>query len=93
MAENKKSQLLIKDSSGQQSTSVTLLWVAFIVTTLAYILALVDTIGPFKIRPFDPAACSTYFIPILTLYMGRRYTKAKFPKTNDDPNTSELLNG
>jgi len=29
-------------------------------------------------RPFDTGACSAYFIPLLTLYFGRRWTDAKF---------------
>lgn len=68
----------IKDSKGYGSVTVTLLFVAFWVTTVAYIMSMVEKIGPVVIRPFDVAATSVYLIPILTLYFGRRFTEAKF---------------
>jgi hypothetical protein len=86
VTEVKDSWLWIKDSKGYGSVTVTFMTVAFWVTTLAYILSIVDHIGPVQIRPFDVAACSAYFIPILTLYFGRKWTEAKMgtgpgPKT------------
>jgi hypothetical protein len=72
----------IRDSTGHGSVTVTFVTVAFWVTTLAYILSMVESIGPVPIRPFDVAACSTYFIPILTLYFGRKFTEAKFPHSH-----------
>jgi hypothetical protein len=68
----------IKDTKGYGSVTVTMVFVAFWVTTLAYIVSLVEKIGGVTIRPFDVAACSAYFIPILTLYFGRKFTDAKF---------------
>jgi hypothetical protein len=68
----------IKDSKGYGSVTVTFTTIAFWVTTLAYVLSIVDHVGPVTIRPFDVAACSAYFIPILTLYFGRKFTEAKF---------------
>ena len=59
------------------SVTVTFVTIAFFVTTLAYVLSIVSKIGPFEIRSFDVAACSAYFIPILTLYFGRKWTEAK----------------
>ena len=73
----------VKDSKGYGSVTVTFTLIAFWVTTLAYILSIVEKIGPVSIRPFDIAACSTYFIPILTLYFGRKYTDAKFGAKGD----------
>ena len=70
----------IRDSSGHGSVTVTFVTVAFWVTTFAYLLSLVENIGPLVVRPFDVAACSTYFVPLLTLYFGRKYTEAKFPR-------------
>jgi hypothetical protein len=78
--EVKDSWLWIKDSKGYGSVTVTFVTIAFFVTTLAYILSLVEKIGPVNIRPFDVAACSTYYIPILSLYFGRKFTDAKFGK-------------
>ena len=72
----------IKDSKGYGSVTATLAFVAFWVTTLAYILSIVDHIGSVSIRPFDVAACSAYFIPILTLYFGRKWTDANAKNGN-----------
>lgn len=66
----------IKDSRGFGSVTVTLVFVAFWVTTLSYIASIFDRIGSVSLRPFDVAACASYFIPILTLYFGRRWTDA-----------------
>lgn len=74
----KHSKIWMRDSNGLRSASVTLLWISFLVTTVVYLLSLVETIGTLKIRPFDVAAASTYFIPILTMYTGRKWTKAKY---------------
>lgn len=71
------SWLWIRDSKGFGSVTVTFVTIAFFVTTLAYVLSIVSKIGPFEIRSFDVAACSAYFIPILTLYFGRKWTEAK----------------
>ena len=57
---------------------MTFVTIAFFVTTLAYVLSIVESIGPVTMRPFDVAACSAYFIPLLTLYFGRKFTDAKF---------------
>jgi len=74
----KASWFWIKNSSGEASLSVTFLTISFLVTTGAYILSLFDEIGGFKIKPFDTGATGTYFIPLLTLYFGRRWTDAKY---------------
>lgn len=72
----------IKDSKGYGSVTVTFTTVAFWVTTAAYIMSMVEKVGPVSIRPFDVAACSAYFIPILTLYFGRKWTEAKVGNGN-----------
>ena len=74
----KSSWFWIKNSSGQASLSVTFLTVSFFVTTAAYVVSMFEEIGPLKLRQFDVGATSTYFIPLLTLYFGRRWTDAKF---------------
>lgn len=68
----------IKDTKGFGSVTVTLVFVSFWVTTAAYILSMFEKIGSLQIRPFDVAACGSYFLPILTLYFGRKFTDAKF---------------
>lgn len=66
----------IKDARGYGSVTTTLMFISFWITTIAYVLSMFDRIGPFSIRPFDVAACSSYFIPLLTLYFGRKATEA-----------------
>ncbi len=75
--EVKPSWIWLKDSKGYGSVTVTFLFIAFWITTIAYILSIVDHIGPVSIRTFDVAACSAYFIPLCTLYFGRRLVEAK----------------
>lgn len=82
MSEVKPTWYWVKDSKGFGSVTVTFVTIAFFATTAAYILSMIEKIGPVAIRPFDVGACSAYFIPILTLYFGRKYTEAKF---NTDP--------
>lgn len=67
----------IRDAQGYGSVTVTFVTVAFWVTTLAYVASIFQKIGGVEIRQFDVAACSAYFIPILTLYFGRKWTEAK----------------
>jgi hypothetical protein len=81
--EVKPSWLWIKDAKGYGSVTVTLVTVAFFATTVAYLLSIVERIGPVSIRQFDVAACSAYFVPILTLYFGRKFTEAKYSAPND----------
>lgn len=76
--EVKDTWLWIKDSRGFGSVTVTFLTIAFFVTTIAYVASIVESVGGLAVRPFDVAACSAYFIPILTLYFGRKATEAKF---------------
>jgi len=77
--EVKPSWFWIKDAKGYGSVTVTLLLVSFVVTTLAYVLSIVDHIGPVQFRAFDVAACTAYMTPILTLYFGRKWTDANAP--------------
>lgn len=72
----------IKDSAGYGSVTVTLVFVAFWVTTAAYILSLFEKIGNVQLRHFDVAACSAYLGPILAVYFGRKWTDAKFGTPN-----------
>ena len=77
----KPSWFWIKNSKGEPSVSVTMLSIAFLATTGAYVSSIVEKVGPFSFRTFDVGACGAYFIPLLTLYFSRRYTEAKFSKT------------
>ena len=76
--EVKAAWYLIKDAKGYGSVTVTLVFVAFWVTTFAYITSLFTKIGPVTFKPFDVAACGAYLGPILTLYGARKFTDAKY---------------
>lgn len=77
-APNKMPWFWIRDTKGYGSVTVTLVYVSFIVTTLAYILSIFQKIGPFEIRSFDVAAAGVYYTPLLATYFGRKWTEAKF---------------
>jgi hypothetical protein len=81
----------LRDSQGYGSITVTLVFVSFWVTTLAYIASIVENIGGVSVRSFDVAAASTYMIPILTLYFGRKWSDRN--KGFHDPETGEKTNG
>jgi hypothetical protein len=51
-----------------------LVTVAFVITSMAYVLSIVDKVGAVSFRSFDATAAGAYFIPILTLYFGRHWT-------------------
>lgn len=72
------SWLWIRGSNGQGSVSLTFATVAFVVTTLAYVLSIAEKVGPFDIRAFDVGACAAYAGPIFALYFGRRWTEARY---------------
>lgn len=74
----------LRDAQGYGSITVTLVLFAFWVTTIAYILSTVESIGNIKLRPFDIGAASTYLIPILTLYFGRKWTDSHSKEYFDD---------
>jgi hypothetical protein len=80
------SKLWIKDASGKPSMSATFVTGAFAVTTFAYIAAIFEKLGPLTPRPFDSGACSSYLIPLVTLYFGRRWTDSK---TNNTQNSQD----
>jgi hypothetical protein len=67
----------IKNSQGNKSASITFAFIAFWVTTLMYVFSMFKSCGSLEFREFDTAAVSTYLIPILTLYFGRRWTESK----------------
>lgn len=79
----KDSWLWIKNTKGHGSVTVTFTTIAFLVTTLAYVLSILENVGPLAIRQFDVAACSAYFIPMLSLYFGRKFTEAKYSSENN----------
>ena len=86
------SKFWLRDSRGYGSVTLTILMVSFFVTTMAYVLSIIEHIGSLSIRPFDVSACAGYFIPILTLYATRKFTEAKF-NTGTTPSTTSVPKG
>lgn len=81
----KASWFWIKDSGGYPSVSITMLTISFWVTTLVYILSVVHKIGPVELRDFNVGASGAYFGLILTTYVARRFTDAKYGNPNVTP--------
>lgn len=81
--EEKPQQLAIPkwwmtNDKGKRSVSVTFATVSFVITTMVYLAAAFEKIGPLTMRPFDVGACMAYFLPALSLYFGRRLTDTKY---------------
>lgn len=68
----------MRNDKGAQSVSVTFATVSFIVTTLIYLGSAFEKIGPIAFRSFDVSAAAIYFVPVLSLYFGRKFTDAKY---------------
>lgn len=68
----------LKNTNGEESASLTFAIIAFLITSLSYLLSIFPKIGNFETRPFDPGACAAYLTPILTLYFSRRFTEVKY---------------
>lgn len=71
------SRFWINDTNGNPSMSATFATISFFVTTGIYVLSMFEKIGPVTIRSFDASAASSYLIPSLGLYFGRRWTDSK----------------
>jgi len=74
----------MRNDKGKQSVSATFAAVSFIVTTLVYLGSAFEKIGTFSFRAFDVSAAATYFIPVLSLYFGRKFTDAKYQVTQQN---------
>lgn len=70
-------KLMVTDSSGSKSASLTIALVAFVVCTGWVGLSAFEELWGLKIRPFDAGVCAAYLTPCLMLYWGRRNTAAK----------------
>jgi len=80
-----------KNTHGEESASLTFAIVAFLITSLSYLLSIFPKIGNFETRPFDPGACAAYLTPILTLYFSRRFTEVKY-SNNTNINVTSSTN-
>ena len=77
----------MRNDKGKRSVSVTFATVSFFTTTLVYVASTFESFGSVTFRPFDSAACMAYFIPVLSLYFGRKLTDAKYNVTTDSSKT------
>jgi len=84
------SKMMIVDSDGNKSASLTLLIIAFLVTTGLLIISEFEviTLGSvsFTPRTFDWSIATTYLSPFIMLYFGRRRDNG--PSKNKKPKTS-----
>lgn len=77
----KDSWFWFSDTRGNGSVTVTFATIAFLVTTVSYILSMFESLGPVTMRPFDTAAATSYMGIAFTLYMGKSFTDAKYNQT------------
>lgn len=68
----------IKNSNGDASASLTFATIAFLVTSVVFIGASLENVGPVSFKSFDTAGATIYYLTALGLYFGRRLTEAKF---------------
>lgn len=64
----------LKNSKGESSVSLTMVFWAFMLTSILYILNAFESLGPIKLRPFDVGATGVYFSSVCALYFGRKFT-------------------
>lgn len=67
----------LKNTSGQQSASLTFATIGFLVVTLWLTVSIVSKVGRVEIREFDGGQAMAYLTPLLALYFGRRWTDGK----------------
>ena len=84
----KPSKLWIIDTNGKPSISATFATIAFMTTTVLYVLSIFEKLGKLSIRPFDPTMCAAYLTPVLMLYFGRRREDNNLGRRHDDPKPS-----
>lgn len=68
----------LREPRGDKSVSATLVFFSFWITAVSYALSSFEKVGSVSFRQFDAAACSSFLIPVLTLYFSRKFTQAKF---------------
>jgi hypothetical protein len=65
---------MFKNSEGKPSASFTMMSIGFFVVSLWLVLSIFEKIGGLNIRPFSGTEAAGYFVPLLSLYFGRRFT-------------------
>lgn len=73
----------MKNTKGEASASLTFMTIAFFVMTVAFVVSMFESVGPITLRQFDSSAASVYFIPLLSLYFGRRWSEEKYSNQID----------
>jgi len=70
-------RIFLKNNRGEQSVSLTMVVVSFILVSVLYVLSAFVSIGNVKLRTFDSTATSIYFVTVCGLYFGRKQTDKK----------------
>ena len=79
--------LLLKNSEGKPSVSYTMVYTAFAVSLLWYLVSIINV--P-HIRAFDVTTASGFLSPLLALYFGRKWSDSRSssnPTTSTTPTT------
>lgn len=70
--------LYIKDTNGKPSASLTLSVIAFILTSVWFLISFLHIkVGSWEPRQFNETAAIAFLIPCLSLYWGRRFSDNK----------------
>jgi len=69
--------MIIKNTAGEKSISVTMVIVTFIVTMIWMVLSIFVKPFGLEVTPFDATQAMTVLSPLLALYWGRRHTDSK----------------
>ena len=70
--------LYIKDINGKPSASLTLSVIAFILTSVWFLISFLHIkVGSWEPRQFNETAAIAFLIPCLSLYWGRRFSDNK----------------
>lgn len=68
----------LRDDSGRSSITATIVWIAFLCTTVVFVTSHLPTFAihgkELAFKAFDVAGCTAYLGPILMLYGGRKLT-------------------
>lgn len=75
--------LLLKNTDGKPSYSLTMAVLAFSATLLWFVLSIFTHIKGFDIRAFDGAAAMCFLAPILANYYGGKSLDAAKQRTED----------
>lgn len=77
-------KLLLKNTDGKPSYSLTMVVMAFLATLLWFILSIFTHIKGFDIRAFDGGAAMAFLSPLLLNYYGSKHLNKAAVGTSED---------